>query len=122
MRLSIFGRPTHPYLQKVDKDKVEVETYFEDTGKDGGFDRWKRIYGDGDDINSVQQDIREGHQITVDKVLWWFESDREPIRGCPHVMAYHTVYPHIEFCLPWHSFFGLAFPFSTSWFSKVSPP
>lgn len=58
-----------------------METYFEDTGKDGGFDRWKRIYGDGDDINSVQQDIREGHQITVDKVLWWFESDREPIRG-----------------------------------------
>lgn len=64
-----------------DQDKIEVEKYFEDTSADGGFDRWRRIYGEDDNINKVQQDIREGHQITVDKVLWWVESDRTPIAG-----------------------------------------
>eukprot|EP00667_Euglena_gracilis_P016764 EG_transcript_17571 len=65
---------------KVD-DKVEVEKYFEDTAKDGGFDRWRRIYGDDDNVNAVQKDIREGHQVTVDKALWWIDSDKVPIRG-----------------------------------------
>lgn len=65
----------------VDTDKVEVEKYFEDTAKDGGFDRWRRIYGEDDNVNAVQKDIREGHQITVDKVLAWIDSDRTPIKG-----------------------------------------
>lgn len=69
------------FSTKVDNDKVEVEKYFEDTSKDGGFDRWRRIYGEDDNVNAVQKDIREGHQITVDKVLWWFDSDAVPIKG-----------------------------------------
>lgn len=34
-------------------------------------------------VNAVQKDIREGHQITVDKVLVWIDSDRTPIKGVP---------------------------------------
>ncbi len=51
-------------------DKSIVKDYFNTTG----FDRWRRIYGDGD-VNKVQLDIREGHKQTVDKVLAWFEAD-----------------------------------------------
>eukprot|EP00670_Eutreptiella_braarudii_P006366 CAMPEP_0174284718 /NCGR_PEP_ID=MMETSP0809-20121228/6358_1 /TAXON_ID=73025 ORGANISM="Eutreptiella gymnastica-like, Strain CCMP1594" /NCGR_SAMPLE_ID=MMETSP0809 /ASSEMBLY_ACC=CAM_ASM_000658 /LENGTH=298 /DNA_ID=CAMNT_0015380323 /DNA_START=34 /DNA_END=930 /DNA_ORIENTATION=+ len=73
--------PTRLGVQAPDADKIEVEKYFEDTSKDGGFDRWRRIYSDSEDVNAVQKDIREGHQITVDKVLWWFQSDPVPIAG-----------------------------------------
>jgi magnesium-protoporphyrin O-methyltransferase len=51
-------------------DKIIVKDYFNSTG----FDRWKRIYGDGD-VNKVQLDIRNGHQQTVDKVLGWLKAD-----------------------------------------------
>jgi len=51
-------------------DKSIVKDYFNTTG----FDRWQRIYGDGE-VNKVQLDIREGHQQTVDKVMDWFEAD-----------------------------------------------
>ena len=51
-------------------DKIIVKDYFNSTG----FDRWKRIYGDGD-VNKVQLDIRNGHQQTVDKVLHWLKAD-----------------------------------------------
>ena len=51
-------------------DKIVVKDYFNSTG----FDRWKRIYGDGD-VNKVQLDIRNGHQQTVDKVLDWLKAD-----------------------------------------------
>ncbi len=51
-------------------DKVIVKDYFNNTG----FDRWRRIYGDGD-VNKVQFDIRTGHQQTVDTLIGWFESD-----------------------------------------------
>lgn len=51
-------------------DKIIVKDYFNSTG----FDRWKRIYGDGD-VNKVQLDIRNGHQQTVDKVLNWLKAD-----------------------------------------------
>jgi magnesium-protoporphyrin O-methyltransferase len=50
-------------------DKAIVKDYFNTTG----FDRWRRIYGDGE-VNKVQRDIREGHQRTVDTVLYWFKS------------------------------------------------
>lgn len=43
---------------------LQVRNYFNTKG----FDRWKRIYGEADDINSVQKDIREGHAVTVEKV------------------------------------------------------
>ncbi|MBF2075298.1 MAG: magnesium protoporphyrin IX methyltransferase [Synechococcales cyanobacterium C42_A2020_086] len=51
-------------------DKTVVREYFNATG----FDRWRRIYGDGD-VNKVQLDIRKGHQQTVDTVLAWLEAD-----------------------------------------------
>jgi magnesium-protoporphyrin O-methyltransferase len=51
-------------------DKTVVREYFNATG----FDRWRRIYGDGE-VNKVQQDIRVGHQKTVDTVLAWLKAD-----------------------------------------------
>ena len=51
-------------------DKTIVREYFNATG----FDRWRRIYGDGE-VNKVQMDIRIGHQQTVDTVLRWLEAD-----------------------------------------------
>lgn len=51
-------------------DKTIVRDYFNNTG----FERWQRIYGDGE-VNVVQRDIRQGHQQTVDTVLQWFEAD-----------------------------------------------
>lgn len=49
-------------------DKAEVEAYF---NGDLGFGRWNRIYSDTDDVNSVQLDIRLGHDETIGKVLDW---------------------------------------------------
>jgi magnesium-protoporphyrin O-methyltransferase len=51
-------------------DKSIVQEYFNTVG----FDRWRRIYGDGE-VNKVQLDIRTGHQRTVDTVLQWIKAD-----------------------------------------------
>ncbi len=51
-------------------DKSVVKEYFNNTG----FDRWQRIYGDGE-VNRVQRDIRTGHQQTVDTLLAWLKAD-----------------------------------------------
>jgi magnesium-protoporphyrin O-methyltransferase len=51
-------------------DKTIVKEYFNATG----FDRWRRIYGEGE-VNVVQRNIRKGHQKTVDTVLGWLEAD-----------------------------------------------
>ena len=51
-------------------DKSVVREYFNATG----FDRWRRIYGDGE-VNKVQRDIRIGHQQTIDTVMSWLEAD-----------------------------------------------
>lgn len=51
-------------------DKTIVREYFNSTG----FDRWRRIYGDGE-VNKVQLDIRNGHQQTVDTVIGWLKDD-----------------------------------------------
>lgn len=51
-------------------DKTIVKDYFNSTG----FERWQRIYGDGQ-VNKVQLDIRTGHQQTVDTVLGWLKAD-----------------------------------------------
>ncbi len=56
-------------MKTVD-DKTVVKEYFNATG----FDRWRRIYGDGE-VNKVQRDIRTGHQQTVDTVLSWLKAD-----------------------------------------------
>ncbi|MCW6038787.1 magnesium protoporphyrin IX methyltransferase [Spirulina subsalsa FACHB-351] len=55
---------------KTLNDKTIVKDYFNSTG----FDRWRRIYGDGE-VNKVQLDIRVGHQQTIDKVLNWLKED-----------------------------------------------
>lgn len=52
-------------------DKTVVTNYFNSTG----FDRWRRIYGNGD-VNTVQKDIRQGHQRTVDTVVGWLSADQ----------------------------------------------
>lgn len=51
-------------------DKTVVREYFNAKG----FDRWRRIYGDGD-VNKVQMGIRQGHQKTVDSVMTWLKAD-----------------------------------------------
>jgi magnesium-protoporphyrin O-methyltransferase len=56
-------------MEVVD-DKAVVKEYFNNTG----FDRWQRIYGDGE-VNKVQFNIRIGHQQTVDSLLEWFDAD-----------------------------------------------
>jgi magnesium-protoporphyrin O-methyltransferase len=56
-------------MNSVDDKKI-VKEYFNATG----FDRWRRIYGDGE-VNNVQKDIRIGHQQTVDTVVNWLKAD-----------------------------------------------
>lgn len=55
----------------ANNDKTIVKDYFNATG----FDRWRRIYGDGE-VNKVQADIRVGHQQTIDKVIAWLKADQ----------------------------------------------
>jgi magnesium-protoporphyrin O-methyltransferase len=52
-------------------DKAIVKEYFNATG----FDRWRRIYGETEDVNKVQKDIRIGHQQTIDTVVEWLTAD-----------------------------------------------
>ncbi len=52
-------------------DKAIVKDYFNATG----FDRWRRIYGETDDVNKVQKDIRIGHQQTIDTVVEWLKAE-----------------------------------------------
>ena len=55
----------------VTNDKTIVKEYFNATG----FDRWRRIYGETEDVNKVQKDIRIGHQQTIDTVIDWLSVD-----------------------------------------------
>eukprot|EP00933_Yihiella_yeosuensis_P060806 TRINITY_DN6360_c1_g1_i1.p1 TRINITY_DN6360_c1_g1~~TRINITY_DN6360_c1_g1_i1.p1 ORF type:complete len:338 (+),score=88.54 TRINITY_DN6360_c1_g1_i1:126-1139(+) len=50
-------------------DKEVVEKYFNGEG----FERWQKIYGETDDVNPVQKDIRVGHAETVEKILTWLD-------------------------------------------------
>lgn len=61
---------TSPETSLGKDDKAIVENYFNTVG----FDRWQRIYRDGE-VNRVQQDIRVGHQQTIDTVLTWLNAD-----------------------------------------------
>jgi hypothetical protein len=51
--------------------RAQVKTYF----NTDGFNRWKKIYGETDDVNKVQLDIRQGHAQTVEKVLGWLDAE-----------------------------------------------
>ena len=57
-------------LSAVD-DKTEVREYFNTEG----FNRWNKIYSESDDVNSVQMDIRTGHDQTIQKILNWIQAD-----------------------------------------------
>lgn len=57
-------------------DKEVVREYFNGTG----FQRWKKIYGEMDDVNKVQLDIRLGHSKTVENVLKMLK-DEGPLNG-----------------------------------------
>mmetsp|Transcript_23478 Transcript_23478/g.73505 ORF Transcript_23478/g.73505 Transcript_23478/m.73505 type:complete len:247 (+) Transcript_23478:37-777(+) len=52
--------------QEAVDDKTEVEAYF---NGDVGFGRWNRIYSMSEDVNSVQLDIRKGHDETIEAVV-----------------------------------------------------
>lgn len=52
-------------------DKTEVREYFNTEG----FNRWNKIYSESDEVNTVQLDIRNGHDQTIQKVLKWVEVD-----------------------------------------------
>lgn len=57
-------------------DKTEVREYFNNEG----FNRWNKIYSESDEVNSVQLDIRNGHDQTIQKILNWVEADGD-IKG-----------------------------------------
>lgn len=58
--------------QTTGGDEMEsVKNYFDGTG----FERWQKIYGETDEVNKVQLDIRTGHAETVDKVLRWVDEE-----------------------------------------------
>jgi magnesium-protoporphyrin O-methyltransferase len=61
---------TSALLSTVD-DKTEVREYFNTEG----FNRWNKIYSESDDVNSVQLDIRTGHDQTIQKILNWIADD-----------------------------------------------
>lgn len=52
-------------------EKEAVRNYF----NTAGFERWNKIYGETDQVNKVQLDIREGHAQTVEKVLAWLRQE-----------------------------------------------
>uniref|UniRef100_A0A7S1D5P7 Magnesium-protoporphyrin IX methyltransferase C-terminal domain-containing protein n=1 Tax=Cyclophora tenuis TaxID=216820 RepID=A0A7S1D5P7_CYCTE len=58
-------------LRETVDDKTEVREYFNTEG----FNRWNKIYSESDDVNSVQLDIRTGHDQTIDKILKWIKAD-----------------------------------------------
>ncbi len=53
-------------------DKEVVKNYFNNSG----FQRWKKIYGETDDVNRVQMDIRLGHSKTVENVMKMLTEER----------------------------------------------
>lgn len=58
-------------LSSTVDDKTEVREYFNTEG----FNRWNKIYSESDDVNSVQLDIRTGHDQTIQKILNWISAD-----------------------------------------------
>uniref|UniRef100_A0A7R9WQY0 Magnesium-protoporphyrin IX methyltransferase C-terminal domain-containing protein n=1 Tax=Craspedostauros australis TaxID=1486917 RepID=A0A7R9WQY0_9STRA len=60
-------------LASAADDKTEVREYFNTEG----FNRWNKIYSESDEINSVQMDIRTGHDQTIQKILNWIVDDND---------------------------------------------
>ncbi len=68
---SILNHPISSSLYSTVDDKTEVREYFNTEG----FNRWNKIYSESEDVNSVQLDIRTGHDQTIQKILNWVEAD-----------------------------------------------
>lgn len=64
-------RRTEQMAQTGGNEKEAVRNYF----NTAGFERWNKIYGETDEVNKVQLDIRTGHAQTVDKVLRWVDAE-----------------------------------------------
>lgn len=59
-------------MQETGGNELEaVKNYFDTSG----YERWRKIYGETDDVNKVQLDIRTGHAQTVEKVLKWVDEE-----------------------------------------------
>ncbi|EFJ50872.1 magnesium protoporphyrin IX S-adenosyl methionine O-methyl transferase chloroplast precursor [Volvox carteri f. nagariensis] len=64
-------RRTEQMAQTGGDEKEAVKNYFDTAG----FERWRKIYGETNEVNKVQLDIRTGHAQTVDKVLRWVDEE-----------------------------------------------
>jgi magnesium-protoporphyrin O-methyltransferase len=73
--VSVQKQSTSARFSTVD-DKTEVREYFNTEG----FSRWNKIYSESDEVNSVQLDIRTGHDQTIQKILNWVQEDGD-IKG-----------------------------------------
>ncbi|GAX83948.1 hypothetical protein CEUSTIGMA_g11372.t1 [Chlamydomonas eustigma] len=60
-------RRSEQMAQTGGDESEAVKNYFNTVG----FERWRKIYGETDEVNRVQLDIRNGHAKTVEKVLGW---------------------------------------------------
>ena len=69
--VSTRSTATTSALTSTVDDKTEVREYFNTEG----FNRWNKIYSESDDVNSVQLDIRTGHDQTIQKILNWISDD-----------------------------------------------
>lgn len=59
-------------LEQTGGNELEaVKNYFNTSG----YERWRKIYGETEDVNKVQLDIRTGHAQTVEKVLKWLDEE-----------------------------------------------
>ena len=65
--------PVARLQQSTVDDKTEVREYFNTEG----FSRWNKIYSESDDVNTVQLDIRNGHDQTIQKILNWIADDND---------------------------------------------
>ena len=65
-------------MQETGGDELAAVRKYFDTA---GFERWNKIYGETDEVNKVQLDIRKGHAQTVDKVLRWLDAGGRGGRG-----------------------------------------
>jgi magnesium-protoporphyrin O-methyltransferase len=70
-RTTILHRWPSTSVHSTVDDKTEVREYFNTEG----FNRWNKIYSESDDVNSVQLDIRNGHDQTIQKILNWIKAD-----------------------------------------------
>lgn len=65
------GARTPLHAANAVDDKTEVREYFNTEG----FNRWNKIYSESDEVNTVQLDIRNGHDQTIQKIINWIGND-----------------------------------------------